>query len=127
MAPRKLHLALAGLGRIGKKHAINILNQSMTINFVAALAPLPEERQWGEEHLAPHGVSIYSRYEDMMAHPGLQAVLIATAAAVHEEEIMQALGQNLHVLCEMPLSTNVEAVCFILENSHGPFADQMSI
>ena len=110
MGPPKLKIALAGLGRIGKKHALNILNQSQMIDFVAVFAPTTAEFQWAAENLAPYGVFLYSRYEEMMSHLGLDAVLIATAAAVHEVEITQALEQNLHVLCEKPLSTNVEAV-----------------
>lgn len=50
-----------------------------------------------------------------MSHPGLDAVLIATAAVVHEVQILQALEQNLHVLCEKPLSTNIEAVSPLME------------
>ena len=110
MRPPKLKIALAGLGKIGKKHALNILNQSQMIDFVAVFAPTTAEFQWAAENLALYGVFLYSRYEEMMSHPGLDAVLIATAAAVHEVEITQALEQNLHVLCEKPLSTNVEAV-----------------
>ena len=110
MGPRNLKLALAGLGRIGKMHAANILNQSKTIDFVAVFAPIPAECQWGRENLSPYGVFLYSRYDEMMAHQTLDAVLIATAAAVHEIEVLEALEQNLHVLCEKPLSTNVEAV-----------------
>lgn len=110
MPPLKLKIALAGLGRIGKKHAANILNLSKLVDFVAVFAPTTAEFQWGAENLAPYGVFLYSRYEEMMSHPGLDAVLIATAAAVHEVEIIQALGQNLHVLCEKPLSTDIEAV-----------------
>jgi myo-inositol 2-dehydrogenase / D-chiro-inositol 1-dehydrogenase len=114
MRPPKLKLALAGLGRIGKKHAANFLNQSKMIDFVAVFAPTTAEFQWGAKHLAPYGVFLYSRYDEMMSHPGLDAVLIATAAAIHEVQIMQALEQNLHVLCEKPLSTNIEGVSPIM-------------
>lgn len=60
MKPPKLKLALAGLGRIGKKHAANILNQSKVIDFVACFAPTPAEFQWGAENLASYGVFLYS-------------------------------------------------------------------
>lgn len=110
MRPRKLKFGLAGLGRIGKKHAANLLNQSKMIDFVAVLAPTLAEFRWGAENLVPYGVFLYSQCDEMMSHPGLDAVLIATAASVHEVQIMQALEQNLHVLCEKPLSTDIEAV-----------------
>ncbi|KAK5049314.1 hypothetical protein LTR84_004243 [Exophiala bonariae] len=109
MKSPKLSLALAGLGIVGKKHATNILKQSRVIDFVACFAPTPAEFQWAVANLTSHGVFIYSQYEEMVAHPGLDAVLISTAAVVHEVEVVQALDQNLHVLCEKPLSTNLEA------------------
>lgn len=127
--PRKLKFALAGLGRIGKKHAANLLNQGRLIDFVAVFAPTSAEFQWGAENLAPYGVVLYSRCDEMMSHPGLDAVLIATAASVHEVSIMQALEQNLHVLCEKPLSTDIEAVSSI-KKFHGhddaEFSDKSS-
>ena len=43
-------------------------------------------------------------------YPGLQAVAIGTATSVHAEETMKAIDHDLHVLCEKPLSTDVEVV-----------------
>jgi hypothetical protein len=111
MAPTKLKVALAGLGRIGKKHAINLLNFAPRVDFVAAFTPAQAELAWGREHLEPYGVLLYDDYELMMSHPGLQAVAIATAAEVHAEEVFLALEHDLHVFCEKPLSTSIESVC----------------
>jgi myo-inositol 2-dehydrogenase / D-chiro-inositol 1-dehydrogenase len=41
---------------------------------------------------------------------GLQAVVIASAISVHAEQAIKAIELGLHVLCEKPLSTNVEIV-----------------
>jgi predicted dehydrogenase len=50
----------------------------------------------------------------MIAHPGLQAVVIGTATSVHAEEAVKAIEKNLHVLCEKPLSISVDIVRFLL-------------
>lgn len=112
MAPPKLRIALAGLGRIGKKHVINLLNFTPPAELVAAFTPAAAELEWGREHLEPHGVALYDDYEQMLSHEGVQAVLIATAAVVHAEEVILAIDHNVHVLCEKPLSTSIESVRF---------------
>ena len=65
---------------------------------------------WAKEHLEPHGVTLYRSYEKMIEQEGLQAVVIGTATSVHAEEAIQAMRKGLHVLCEKPLSTDIEIV-----------------
>lgn len=108
MPPKKLQVGAAGLGRMGKRHAINFLNRAPRSQLVAAFSPDPEEIQWAKQHLEPYGVTLYTKYEDMIQHPGLQAVVIGTATSVHAEEAIKAMEKNLHVLCEKPLSINLD-------------------
>ncbi|CEL09351.1 hypothetical protein ASPCAL12488 [Aspergillus calidoustus] len=108
MPPKKLAVGAAGLGRMGKRHALNFLNRAPRATLVAAFSPDPEEISWAKQHLEPHGVTLYTQYEDMIAHPGLQAVVIGTATSVHAEEAVKAIERNLHVLCEKPLSISVD-------------------
>ncbi|KAI0884271.1 uncharacterized protein GGS22DRAFT_21387 [Annulohypoxylon maeteangense] len=110
MAPQKLKIAAAGLGRMGKRHALNFLNRTPRAELVAAFSPDPNELQWAKQHLEPYGVTLYSDYEQMLQHQDLQAVVIGTATSVHAEEAIKAMEKNLHVLCEKPLSTKLE-VC----------------
>jgi myo-inositol 2-dehydrogenase / D-chiro-inositol 1-dehydrogenase len=110
MAPPKLQIAAAGLGRMGKRHAINFLNRAPRAELVAAFTPDPAEYQWAQLHLEPYGVTLYEDYDTMIEQPGLQAVVIGTATSVHAEEAIKAMEKNLHVLCEKPLSTNIEIV-----------------
>jgi myo-inositol 2-dehydrogenase/D-chiro-inositol 1-dehydrogenase len=108
MAPHRLQIAVAGLGRMGARHALNILNKTPRAELVAAFSPDQKELQWGKENLAPYGVTIYDDYKKMLEHQGLEAVVIGTATSVHAEETLQAMEKDLHVLCEKPLSTNVK-------------------
>ncbi|KAK3196414.1 hypothetical protein K4F52_000296 [Lecanicillium sp. MT-2017a] len=110
MGPKKLQIGAAGLGRMGKRHALNFLNRTPRAELVAAFTPDPEEMAWAKLNLEPHGVKLYSSYKDMIAQPGLEAVVIATATTVHAEEAIQAMEKDLHVLCEKPLSISVD-VC----------------
>lgn len=117
MAPKKLKIAAAGLGRMGARHALNFLNRAPRAELVAAFSPDPDELSWARVHLEPYGVTLYDNYDKMMEHPGLQAVVIGTATSVHAEEAIKAMEHNLHVLCEKPLSTSIDIVSF-----HTPIA-----
>ncbi|KAK9778714.1 putative Oxidoreductase [Seiridium cardinale] len=108
MPPQKLKIGAAGLGRMGKRHAQNFLHRTPRAELVAAFTPDPEELQWAKQHLEPYGVMLYIDYNKMIEHPGIMAVVIGTATSVHAEEAIQAMEKNLHVLCEKPLSTNLD-------------------
>lgn len=110
MAPKKLQVAAAGLGRMGHRHALNFLNRTPRAELVAAFSPDPAELQWGKQHLEPYGVTLYDDYDKMLEQKGLDAVVIGTATSVHAEEAIKAMEKNLHVLCEKPLSTSIAVV-----------------
>jgi hypothetical protein len=43
MAPHRLQIAVAGLGRMGARHALNVLNKSPRAELVAAFSPDQKE------------------------------------------------------------------------------------
>lgn len=110
MPPKKLQIAVAGLGRMGARHAMNLLTRTPRAQLVAAFSPDEKELAWAKNHLEPEGVKLYNNYEEMLKHGGLEAVLIATVTTVHAEEAIKAIHADKHVLCEKPLSTTVEVV-----------------
>jgi myo-inositol 2-dehydrogenase/D-chiro-inositol 1-dehydrogenase len=56
------------------------------------------------------GITVYANYDEMLAHPGLQAVWIATSTDVHASQSLAAMEKGLNVLCEKPFSTNLAEV-----------------
>jgi myo-inositol 2-dehydrogenase/D-chiro-inositol 1-dehydrogenase len=96
---------------MGKRHALNFLERTPRAQLVAASSPDDAELEWAKVHLAPFGVKLYKNYDDMLKHEGLEAVVVASATAVHAEQAIKAIDANKHVLCEKPLSTSVEIVC----------------
>lgn len=110
MSAQRMKIGCAGLGRMGKRHALNFLERTPRAELVAASSPDLTELEWAKEHLVPYGVRLYQNYEDMLKHEGLQAVVVASATAVHAEQAIKAINADKHVLCEKPLSTNVEVV-----------------
>jgi myo-inositol 2-dehydrogenase/D-chiro-inositol 1-dehydrogenase len=110
MATRKLKIACAGLGRMGARHAMNLLTRTPRAELVAVFSPEPKEIDWARRELEPSGVKIYTNYDEMLSHPSLEAVLIATVTTAHAEEAIKAIEADKHVLCEKPLSTSVDVV-----------------
>ncbi|KAK2728204.1 myo-inositol 2-dehydrogenase [Colletotrichum kahawae] len=108
MSTQKHHVGVAGLGRMGTRHALNFHQNVPRAPLVAVSSPDAAERQWASETLAPHGVAVYEAYDDMLAHAALQAVCVASATAVHAEQAIKAIDAGKHVLCEKPLGTTVE-------------------
>lgn len=110
MSARRMKVGCAGLGRMGKRHALNFLERTPRAELVAASSPDPAELEWAKTHLEPFGVRLYQNYDDMLKQEGLEAVVVASATAVHAEQAIKAINADKHVLCEKPLSTSAEVV-----------------
>ncbi|CDM27699.1 hypothetical protein DTO013E5_4411 [Penicillium roqueforti] len=108
MATQRLKIGCAGLGRMGKRHALNFLERTPRAELVAASSPDPVELEWAKIHLEPFGVTLYQNYDDMLKHEGLVAVVVASATAVHAEQAIKAIEAGKHTLCEKPISTSPE-------------------
>ena len=52
----------------------------------------------------------YLDYDEMLADPALEAVIVATSDAFHVEASKRALAAGKHVLCEKPIGVSVEEV-----------------
>jgi myo-inositol 2-dehydrogenase/D-chiro-inositol 1-dehydrogenase len=79
---------------------------------VAVCSAAPDEIEWAQSNTdyQDFNIATYSSYEDMLSHPGLQAVWISTSTDVHAIQTIKAVEKGLHVLCEKPLSTDLDEV-----------------
>jgi myo-inositol 2-dehydrogenase/D-chiro-inositol 1-dehydrogenase len=96
---------------MGARHAAHFLHSTPRAELVAAFTPAEKELAWAKENLEPWGVKIYTDYDEMLKHEGLEAVCIATVTTVHAEQTIKAIEAGKHVLCEKPLSTKLDEVC----------------
>lgn len=110
----KLQVAIAGLGRMGARHALHFNNLTPRAQVIAVTSPRPEELEWAKKNI--EGARTYLDYDEMLrSEPSLQAVVVASATSVHAEQAIKAINKGLHVLCEKPLSTRVEEVCGLFD------------
>ncbi|KAI9146809.1 Oxidoreductase family, alpha/beta domain-containing protein [Paramyrothecium foliicola] len=111
----KLNVGVVGIGRMGQSHALNLLHRSPRANLLCACSPAEQDIVWGRENLEPYGVTLYASFEEMIAAPGLQAIVIASLSALHAEQTLVALGKGIHVLCEKPVCTTVDELADIIQ------------
>jgi predicted dehydrogenase len=73
----------------------------------AALCDVYEPYLEKERKLSPAGVKTFAHYEDLLTHPGLDFVVIATPDHQHQPMLNAALAAGKDVYLEKPLSLNL--------------------
>ena len=111
----RLRVGIAGLGRMGRRHAENLARRVPQAELVAACDPSPDERAWAERHLDV--ARCYSEYSEMLAQPDLEAVFLVTPTTLHAQQIVDALRARKHVFSEKPLSLDELAQLALLFQS----------
>jgi len=102
----RLKVGMAGLGRMGARHARNLAFRVAGVELVAANSPLAEEREWARKELG--ATRLYADYREMIADPDLDAVFLATPTMEHASQIIGALEAGKHVFSEKPTSLNLD-------------------
>ena len=95
----KKRIVVVGLGSIGRRHA-RLLNQreDMAVEFCE-----PNRETLKEVFHEIGKLPAHTCYEDALAsRPDM--VLIATPTQLHCDQTVRALRENIHVLCEKPMS-----------------------
>lgn len=100
-----LRIGIVGLGRLGQRHAQALAFSTRNCTLTAACSPVESERVYATEQL---GIAqVYSRYEDLLADPNIDAVVLVTPTSLHADQAIAALQAGKHVFVEKPLALNV--------------------
>lgn len=97
---KPVKVALVGLGWWGRKIAVTLEGNAM-IEIARAVEINPEAAASFE---AVHHVPVDASLADALADPAVDAVLLVTPHALHEEQIAAAVSAGKHVFCEKPLA-----------------------
>ena len=101
-----LRIGIAGLGRLGARHAQALAFNTRGCQLVAACSPVAGERNLATEQL---GVGrVHEDLSGMLADPEIDAVVLVTPTSLHAQQTIDALRAGKHVFVEKPLALNVE-------------------
>jgi len=104
---KRVRIGLIGAGVMGGIHAQN-LAQRIPRAELAAIADLKGDRAQALAE-ATGGVA-YDNDAELLAHPGLDAVVICTPGHTHGQLIAAAAAAGKHIFCEKPLDTDLARV-----------------
>lgn len=101
-------IGVVGAGRIGQVHAANLARRVEG----ATLRGIADVRADAAAALAArHGIDLAcADYRDLIAHPSVEAVIVASATDTHGEVVRAAAAAGKHVFCEKPIDTTLAAI-----------------
>jgi myo-inositol 2-dehydrogenase/D-chiro-inositol 1-dehydrogenase len=108
---RSLRVGIAGLGRLGMRHAENLMQRIPEVELLAACSPVGTERAAAGALGVPR---LHADYGGLLSDPYIDAVFLVTPTSLHADQIVAALEAGKHVFCEKPLALNL-ADCLRVE------------
>ncbi len=106
-----LNAAVVGLGWWGKQ-IVSCLEGSEKIAVTRAVdVNLDAARDFA----AVRGISLGDSYEDVLADDAVDAVILVTPHALHEEQVLAAAAAGKQIFCEKPFALASEAAMRMLE------------
>lgn len=113
---KPLKLGLIGLGAIASKQIVPACLQMPDLDLVAVCRRTAENlhRLADQYHIAHR----YTDYRALLAHPGLNAVLVCTGPVDGPPIIHDALRQGLHVFTEKPLALGAATAFELVQAAH---------
>ena len=123
-----LRIGIIGAGVMGSGHARNLTKHVENATVVA----LSDISELAMEKLAAELGSVTfttTNPAELVAHPDVDAIIIASPDFLHSEHIRLALAENKSALCEKPLAVNLEEARLIAKEieTHENTADKRLI
>ena len=100
----KIQIGLIGAGRAGLIHGRNFAFRVNKSRLVALSDPDEKNRNEAAEELGV--ASVHAGYEELIADPEVDAVVIVTPTKFHREIAVAAARAGKHILCEKPMAMN---------------------
>ena len=96
-----LRTAIVGLGSWGKTLVSSVQGKSGDIRFTSGCTRTPAK---AETFCREHGIPLAGSYEELLADPAIDAVVLATPNSLHEAQVKQAAAAGKHIFVEKPFT-----------------------
>jgi 1,5-anhydro-D-fructose reductase (1,5-anhydro-D-mannitol-forming) len=100
---RPVNMGVIGYGHYMRTNFVRRLRKCSSLNLVGVYNRGEDRRKQAEQD----GFWATGDLDELLARPGLEAVLIGTSNAAHKEQAIRAAQAGKHVLCEKPLALNL--------------------
>ena len=118
----KIGIGIIGGGYMGKAHAVAY--NAVASVFNTPLTPVLEMVCATSTQTATHYRDAYGfksatdNWQDVISHPDIQAVIIASPQHTHKDIALAAFEAKKHVFCEKPLGASLEDATIMTEAAH---------
>lgn len=99
-----MRFGLVGAGRIGAVHARNLAASNSAV-LVAVTDP---DNARARAIAEAHGGAMADDFEALLVDVSIDALVIASPTTLHSEQVIAAAGAGKAILCEKPLSLNLD-------------------
>src|ERR1022692_2666264 len=101
---KQVHMALLGMGRIGKIHFKNIQQHFPEVNMIAVADPMYDP-SFPEKY---KNIIFSKNAQEVIDLPDVEAILICTPTSSHAELIEKGIRNGKHIFCEKPMDLSLE-------------------
>jgi predicted dehydrogenase len=108
-ANEQIGVAVQGAGTVSTEHLKAYLNNPRCrVVAIGSRTREGAEAKARQVGLDPRAIGIYDDLDELLAHPGLDALSICTPHSRHAQETIGAARAGKHVLIEKPAATNLD-------------------
>ena len=100
-----LRIGIAGLGRLGQRHAEALALGMPNCSLVAACSPVASEREYAGQ--LPGVKRVCAELPELLQDPEVDAVVLVTPTSLHADQSIQVLESGKHLFVEKPLALDV--------------------
>jgi predicted dehydrogenase len=108
--PRKLGVALVGLGNYSTLQLAPALQETRLCRLAGVVTGSPEKaKTWAAKYdLPPGNVYNYANFDAIRDNPDIDIVYVVLPNAMHAEYTIRAAKAGKHVICEKPMAINAK-------------------
>ena len=99
----KVGVGVVGCGHNGTRHAE--IHASMDASELIGVCDVDPEA--AERVAKKHGVKAFTKLEDMLNEPGIEAIDVVTSGS-HRDPVVKAAESGRHVMVEVPFAVTLE-------------------
>ncbi|MHA6532388.1 Gfo/Idh/MocA family protein [Paenibacillus sp. BAC0078] len=114
MSSDKHSVVIVGYGGMGSYHT-QLIEENGRLKVAGTFDLLQDRRSASEAA----GYPAYASYEEVLADPGVEVVLIATPNDVHKDIAISAFRAGKHVICEKPVALSSDEFTEMVKAAEG--------